>query len=833
MRSLRCVPPALLAVAAVAGAAAGGEKPRADRLGDPLPAGAVARLGSGRLRADGAVQCLAFTPDGKALISGGFSRHLTFWDTATGRELRRLDVAAPQVYSLQLTADGKTLALGGGDGVVRILDADTGRERKALVDPVRRFGGNVYALLSPDGKSLIASAPWGRELVLWDVEGARVRQRYAGFEGYYNFVPAAFTPDGKRLVIPWKDRKLHVLDAETGKDLRALEGSALPGPTYSRTQALAVSPDGKRVALPDATGRSLLLLDLASGKVAKRVDKPTTGGYYYGGTRALAFTPNGRFVFELGGSGAAVQVWGVASGKLLRHLQAGTGYSSNPILAVSRDGKRVATATGSVIHLWDVPGGKSLHEAGGHQNPVTRVAFLRGGKLVSAGNSHLRAWDVAGMKQVASVELSRAGYGVQYLGTSRDGKGVRWLASNRSLYEWKPGAEREPRQLTSPRTTPYFPQSALSPDGRTMAVLDNAGKFFLVDLLKDRKERELSAKLENRFGGPVIVFSPDGRRVALGTPDRVVRVWDVATGTELRGLRPEGAAPGFFGTPRLEFSADGRTLLKLESDGSLRGYEVAGGGERFRLPRAPVPGYTQHFCWSPDGRLVAQAGGDGVVTIHDALTGKELARRDGKQGGVQCLAFSADGKELATGGTNTTVLVWEVPTPPPAGKGKLDADGAWAGLAEADAGKAFRTVAALAASPDEAVKLIKARLKPPAPADAKKIEKLIADLDNEDFEVRQKATEELAALGTEAEDALRKASTSPSPEVRNRVKRLLGKLSAGGVPVTRLRTVRAVEALERIGTPAVREALKGMLKAKTEGAIEQEVRGALARLGEK
>jgi HEAT repeat protein len=136
-------------------------------------------------------------------------------------------------------------------------------------------------------------------------------------------------------------------------------------------------------------------------------------------------------------------------------------------------------------------------------------------------------------------------------------------------------------------------------------------------------------------------------------------------------------------------------------------------------------------------------------------------------------------------------------------------------------------------APDEAVKLVRARLKPPAPADARKVERLIADLDNEDFEVRQKATDELSALGTEAEDALRKAATSPSPEVRTRVRKLLSKLSAGGVPVTRLRAVRAVEALERIGTPAAREALKGMLKAKTEGAIEQEVRGALARLGER
>src|SRR5262249_14938116 len=132
--------------------------------------------------------------------------------------------------------------------------------------------------------------------------------------------------------------------------------------------------------------------------------------------------------------------------------------------------------------------------------------------------------------------------------------------------------------------------------------------------------------------------------------------------------------------------------------------------------------------------------------------------------------------------------------------------------------------------PDEAVALVRAKVKPQPPADPKLLAALVADLNDDSFDVREQAEEKLAALGVAAEAALRKALKSPFLEVRRRAENVLSRLEVTGA--ARLRAVRALEVLERARTPAARAHLKQMAGAGFDSYLEGEIRAGLARLGE-
>jgi hypothetical protein len=282
---------------------------------------------------------------------------------------------------------------------------------------------------------------------------------------------------------------------------------------------------------------------------------------------------------------------------------------------------------------------------------------------------------------------------------------------------------------------------------------------------------------------------------------------------------------------RLKFSADGRSLL-LVVDGEARIWEVAGGRERVRLPEPSAR--RQSVAWSPDGRLVALCGWDDSVRVL-TTTGKKAVQFEGKQGTVQSLAFSPDGRLLASGGFNGTIVLWDIqPNSAPqttlseARRGAL-----WGDLIDADAGRAYRAVLDLADAPATAVALIRERLGPlPAPPDRKHLEEWIALLDSDEFARREKASRELAEAGPVAEDLLRQAlEKDPSPEMRRRVRELLKRIAANGMAPVRLRAVRAVEVLERIGTPAAKALLADLARRLNDPLLQQEIKETLDRLG--
>jgi hypothetical protein len=159
----------------------------------------------------------------------------------------------------------------------------------------------------------------------------------------------------------------------------------------------------------------------------------------------------------------------------------------------------------------------------------------------------------------------------------------------------------------------------------------------------------------------------------------------------------------------------------------------------------------------------------------------------------------------------------------------------WDDLANKDAAKAFDAIGLLTAMQEQAVPLLKAKLKPATVrADSKQIARLIADLDNERFEMRQKAMEELGQLGEHAEPALRAAlADKPSLEARKRIDELLEGIRALSATTECLRELRAVEILEHIGTSGARQLLQNLAEGSPPARLTREAKASLDRLAKR
>jgi len=375
-----------------------------------------------------------------------------------------------------------------------------------------------------------------------------------------------------------------------------------------------------------------------------------------------------------------------------------------------------------------------------------------------------------------------------------------------------------------------------SPDGKTLALVFQKPSIVLVDAGSGKEMRRLEAHSPWPFGA---AFAPDGRSLVTWGGDGRARVWDLATGKELRQIAyaeapgpargpvpPGPAAPGGLIIFSAAVSPDARLLAFGGRKGFIAIHDLVSGEQVRRIEGLPEGLAVKAF--SPDGRTLAWSGtGDSTVHLLEVASGKERHRLAGHLGEVTSVSFSAHGRRLASASEDTTALVWDVG--PAAADAPADRDTAWDDLAGADAARAWRAVRRLAASPAA----LRDRLRPVAPPEEAHVARLIAALDGDDFAAREKAGAELERLGAAAGPACRKAlGQQPSAEVRRRLETLLEKNARGAWEVTpeRLRAVRALEALELSGTPEGRQLLEKLASGAEGARLSEDAGAALRRL---
>jgi WD40 repeat protein len=505
--------------------------------------------------------------------------------------------------------------------------------------------------------------------------------------------------------------------------------------------------------------------------------------------------------------------------------------------------------------------------------------FSPDGKTVAVGGDN----GVVSLHDPATGEelpLSRAGPNRGALLAARftpDGKSLVTLGNGGAII-WD-AATQQVRHRLKTQNLPHA-VLAMTPDGQTLTLLEWDGVLSLWDVATGRELRRIKGDMVTANPGltPSVVFSPDGKTLASAGFGKTIRLWETATGKELQQFK--GHEKGIY---CLSISPDGKTLTSVSLDNTVRFWDVASGKERRRRVqedwvRAIAPdgrwyaatphnggagnglrvcdmesgkevrrleGVSGNWCtFSPDGRnIVVDGNSTFVPEIPEAIllvelaTGQVRARFTGHLGFLSGAAFSLDGRRLASASWDTTGLIWDV-------TGRLqddrlkeatfspkELDSLWADLADANAGKAFGAVWALVAANKQAVPLLRQRLRPAAPADDKQIARWIADLDSDDFKVRQRADQSLEKLEDLAEPALRRAVAKPSSlEMRRRASQLLERLENDPPSPKRLQILRAVEVLEHTRTPEARRLLESLAEGTPQALQTREAKAALERL---
>jgi WD40 repeat protein len=566
----------------------------------------------------GDIYSVAYSPDGKRIVTGSTDKTAKVWDVQTGQELMTLRGHSNLVNAVAFSPDDRRLITASFDNTARIWDSATGMELRILKGQDKH--GLYCVAWSPDGKQIATGecidyllAPHALcHCAIWDAQtGKKLRTIKEQAQGFHAL---SFSPDGKRLAVINEDSMPpQIWDAQTGRKLLTIKGKP------NTSLAVAFSPDGKRLIVGS-----------------------------YDNTAAIYDAQSGQRLLTL--TGHTGRVWSVA---------------------FSPDGKRVATCSmDKTAKIWDAHSGKELINLKGHTSDLLAVAFSPDGKQIVTGSADHTAkiWDAVRQHEYTTLD-EHTPYWLR-IACSPDGKQIATCGVDNRATVWS--MQSGTKLFTLNHGTGVI-AVAYSPDSRRIVTGSNQNTAKVWDA-------QTGKPLLTLKGHPGVViataFSPDGKRILTADLQNAVRIWDAQTGKELFALPGDPGNPIYY-IASAAYSPDGKYIAYGATNSmagsltaSLRIWNAQTGKELPTLSDTAVQRisdtadlhYVRAVAFSPDSKHIAIGSGDNTARIWDLQTGKQLLIIHGHTGPVWSIAYSPDGKRLATGSWDNTAALWDAQT---------------------------------------------------------------------------------------------------------------------------------------------------------------------------
>ncbi len=810
------------AVSAQEGPAAGLAVPRigtrTDVLGDPLPEGALLRLGTkrfqhpsgpsqiilsrdesvvlsideddliawdsangkqlwrkpmefkGGIRVSAAgygIRPMAITPDDGTLVTPAGRGSIAYWDVANGESTLVEVDAITSPKSIHVSPEGTLLALGTnqmllvcdrqGREVFRKENPDQPLAQRVNHQDRMMFGGDFsYGMFSPDGSLLaLVNSSKPKTIQLFEATtGEEVRI----INGTDRIVRMAFSPDSKRLAATERDISARLYDVQTGEELWEFT-IVPPNAAESYTSDIAFRPDGKQIAVgaPIGSDNRIRLLDAASGKETGDL----TGSQWKPWT--LQYQADSTILYGSGWDGV-IRKWDLTSE---RQMPPPGGVRASGVCATSRDGKHLAFADDrQQLHIADVKSGVSLKTFDAAGIAWGQVVFSHDGTRLAAGGSkdlevHIFVWD---------------------------------LATQAELHHWKWNKGRD--------THSDVEALCFSENGeRIAAAVFRQDAAYVWDLPSDRQIARL--KHVDVYG---LDLDATGHTIVTAGWDKAIRIWDCQIGRELTSLTVEdnGEDTRMYG---VKISNDQSMIATVDMANAIRIYD------RDLNPISTI----QDAGWFTYGTLqfshndlwIAAGSGRGVE-VYDIESGLKLWAAMEHEEYVYTVDFGARDRSILSGGTDGVCYVWDLqsdPTNELAGDAPLDDEQLYEQLIGSHGVRSFLAYQRLLESPERAVALLSARLDGIATRDVSNtdVRRWIVALGADDDAIVERATKQLIAWGPAADEQLAEAlsSSSISTEKKSRVERIRRAISVGNRRITTL--------LSELDCPAADTAIRDLL----------------------
>jgi WD40 repeat protein/serine/threonine protein kinase len=569
---------------------------------------------------------VAFTPDGKWVVSAGKDAVIRLWNATTGEQLRTLQGHEGRIDGLAISPDGSSIASAGSDAKVRLWDAKSGD----IIHAISGHLGAINGLAFNCSGDRIASASVDKTVKVWDPKSGEEMFTVTGHTASVEGV--TFSPDGKQLASTSSgDTTIRIWDARTGEQIKVVHHP------YPEVRRLAFSPDGTRLVA--VTYSVCMLWDTQTWEHLGEVSRHNRV------VRCVAYSPDGTQLATAGDS-AEIKLWDTRTGNLINTLN---GHAKTVWgVAFSPDGTRLVSGSrDGTVRIWNTHGDNDL-TLGGHSGFVHCVAFSSDGNLLASGSESVILRDA--QSGDAKFRLNGHTAKVNKLSFSPIGSRLASVADDNTVRLWNTETGDEVAVLKA--HTSSVTGVAYSPDGNRLVSSSRDGTIKLWDA----HAYEETATLMGHQGTVYdVAFSPDGSCFASAGYDNTVKLWDVETGSEIRTF------VGHTGLVRtVAFDRAGKRLVSGGYDTKIRVWDVAS-GKQIATAHASS-GAVFGVAFSPDGKRFSASGTDHSVQLIETMSGREIMTFFPGKDGVESVAFSPEGTRLAAAvAGDGSIRIWDAP----------------------------------------------------------------------------------------------------------------------------------------------------------------------------